>query len=788
MAATFAGSDRMDATAAATAAAPAWFDGPRPVVEDTNRAGSPGGLSLQAMGAITAGLDANTLAAPGTLLPAQVVPAELHRRCVGCGVGPWLPDEAFCGDCGSPLPPLDEVSKQKFLALQQMHGAGAGLFGGDKDKEKSRGGGGGGGGGGGNSDTENVEMSPSRLRILYLLSLYTRDDSMSEDSNRWCRMLPLLVIIYEGIIKGVFDHDYAPQPYKVDGTRMYLNVSQEGLDDVDDLREQGFLMALRLQTDKYQSSMALRTTELGLRYLEEHLDEESKRAVQKLVYVPVAGSELKMDQDAHFLTTEFVSIKWDAEEEGFVVYGGNGSFRRISTITEVEAVSYVSSPYICNHLRNLNWDLTNNSSRVDELKDATIAIKDELDENILLDYVRVVICEWIPMGGNQIVAMNEKLGSSERVQGGFFTANIDENPDATQLKGRSEGLCCVSLLDYEEDQYCNFEAEVFFPTEEGMIQVENIGIHFNESGFTSFGLRMEGIQDRDATNQSLDLLSRLIVDAQEDSTKAIHNLLSPHQRQFLDLTYLNDASNRDKFTVIFAESINPKVSAEEYLDNGENENEIKQVLGDTYSSFDLTDDEVLIIGKGGVFVGGDHSARHEPFLMAHAELQTRHIFMKNLYARCFILADVLKRTRNIIATYEKNPESMNIVRSTLSECTEDVIMLGELQDYLLTSIQAIEVPEPIEGDKASASLSDALDLSDRLEKMTQRAKDFEKTIQGSQNELDAIREMANVISEAIGLRMGEALQANTKNLEDCVSRHPIMIHPIAHDINHSVLN
>ena len=309
-------------------------------------------------------------------------------------------------------------------------------------------------------------------------------------------MLPLLVIIYEGIIKGVFDHDYAPQPYRVNGTRMYLNLSQEGLDDVDDLREGGLLMAMRLQTDKYQSSMAIRTTELGLRYLEENLDEESKRMVQKLVYVPVPGAEMRSQHDRGSLTDEFVKIKWDAEESAFVLYGHNG-FRRISTITEVEAVSYVSSPYICSHLRADGWELTKNSTRLEELKGATIAIKDELTENLLLDYVRVVICEWIPMGGNQIVAMNEKLGSSDRVQGGFFTANVDENPDATQLKGRSEGLCCVSLLDYEEDRYCNFEAEVFFPTEEGMVQVETIGIHFNESGFTCFGLRLEAIQDRD---------------------------------------------------------------------------------------------------------------------------------------------------------------------------------------------------------------------------------------------------------------------------------------------------
>jgi hypothetical protein len=60
----------------------------------------------------------------------------------------------------------------------------------------------------------------------------------------------------------------------------------------------------------------------------------------------------------------------------------------------------------------------------------------------------------------------------------------------------------------------------------------------------------------------------------------------------------------DKFNVIFAEMINPKMSAELYLDGKEHESEIKQVLGDTYSSHNLTDDDVLIIGRAGLMITG----------------------------------------------------------------------------------------------------------------------------------------------------------------------------------------
>lgn len=44
---------------------------------------------------------------------------------------------------------------------------------------------------------------------------------------------------------------------------------------------------------------------------------------------------------------------------------------------------------------------------------------------ITLNSVSIIVAEFIPFGANQIVQMNQNLGSTERVQGGFFTALID---------------------------------------------------------------------------------------------------------------------------------------------------------------------------------------------------------------------------------------------------------------------------------------------------------------------------------------------------------------------------
>ena len=49
------------------------------------------------------------------------------------------------------------------------------------------------------------------------------------------RELTLMVYVYEGTVDQRFT--YAPTAYKVNDKRIYLNLSQEGLDDICDLRD-----------------------------------------------------------------------------------------------------------------------------------------------------------------------------------------------------------------------------------------------------------------------------------------------------------------------------------------------------------------------------------------------------------------------------------------------------------------------------------------------------------------------------------------------------------------------
>mmetsp|Transcript_29360 Transcript_29360/g.72630 ORF Transcript_29360/g.72630 Transcript_29360/m.72630 type:complete len:796 (+) Transcript_29360:1982-4369(+) len=564
-----------------------------------------------------------------------------------------------------------------------------------------------------------------------------------------------MVLIYEGIVAGIFDYDYAPAPDIVDGKRVYMNISQEGRDDLDDLRETGMLYGLKLSSKKYQSTVALRITAIGEEHLRRMLTAEDRDAVHSVAYAPGESHTLR----------NLLKVTWESKSARFMLLSDAG-YKMESTITEIESVSYVSSPYIPASVRKGGRENKQNADRVSELVNAVSTIKDQLDEKLTLNDVRLIIGEWIPMGANQIVALNDKLGSSERVQGGFFTATIDDFPDATQFRGKSEGLTAVRLLDYDETSYVNFEAEVFFDNEDNILQIENFGVHFGESGLVTYGLRLDAIMDRVKNKLSLDLMSRLLVDVTNDSSKVVSNLFAAHQKSMLDLTFLEDADNRDKFNCIIADAIHPKMPAEKYMDKEENENEIKQVIGDTYSAHDLNADELIVLGKGGLMICGPNVLRHQASVIVYSGFKARSIFMKCVFNRCFMLADVLKRARGIIENYQNNPESMDIVRKTLSTCTEEVITLGEIQTFLEESVDGLLLPQPFEGDDASQELAKILNLEDAMHRLLRRAVDMKKTIEGCGNELGALREMSAVISSVKKFTINEGIESTTKNLED----------------------
>ena len=129
----------------------------------------------------------------------------------------------------------------------------------------------------------------------------------------------------------------------------------------------------------------------------------------------------------------------------------------------------------------------------------------------------------------------DHLGSCA-LQGGFFSDKTDEAPDELIYRCKDlSGITSAEILDYSDISYINYEAEVFFPTEPGIVQVgspttwtmirhdgpdhhgfvmrsaprapngpyhlglcalqvEVMGIHYDDSGLAVYGARIDGIE------------------------------------------------------------------------------------------------------------------------------------------------------------------------------------------------------------------------------------------------------------------------------------------------------
>ena len=217
-----------------------------------------------------------------------------------------------------------------------------------------------------------------------------------------------------------------------------------------------------------------------------------------------------------------------------------------------------------------------------------------------------------------------------------------------------------------------------------------------------YGLKIESIMDRVQERLSIDNLARVLVDIHEDSSKIMDSLISTcvqflstaaaaaasaalskgqfpsparfptiyartqnaplspcrYQRNLMAVTCCNDEKNRNKFNVILADAIEPKLPAAQYLDGEDFENELKQVLGTIQSVYDLDEDTVLLCGANGTLIAGTNAKFYEPSILAYLSLMSLQIFVTQFFARVFMVSDDLQRIRELILDYQVRTSSV----------------------------------------------------------------------------------------------------------------------------------
>merc|ERR1711871_1466425 len=369
----------------------------------------------------------------------------------------------------------------------------------------------------------------------------------------------------------------------------------------------------------------------------------------------------------------------------------------------------------------------------------------------------------IPFGANQIVQLNNSVGSTERCQGGFISPVVDDGGD--QPIEMSPELTSVDILDYTLTNHINFEAEINLSEGDDIVQVETFGVSLNAEGTCFYGLQVEAVMDRIKDQISVDHLSRLLFDVQQDSSAIVDSIIRHYQRELMQLVFLGDAENRNKVNLIIANEITPHLTAEEYMDKGVYENELKQVIGDTKAAYDISEHDTLVFGSYGLLVAGPNSRHHEPLLCAYLQFITIDIFMQNYFARLWILSDDMQKTNVIIEGSNKDPTALDRIRYRICKIAEDIIKLEEMLGYLLEALDVIEIP-PEPPEQAGRSLYERLEISGMRSQLLRRTTDLKKNVGGSSRQLEVLREMTHVVSEDKMFSLNEALEINTKKLCD----------------------
>jgi len=212
-------------------------------------------------------------------------------------------------------------------------------------------------------------------------------------SERWARRVPLLVLIYEGVLAGLFEeYDFAPASVFHGMEIIALNVSREGADDLVDLQEVGMVLELRLASRDHTGVHAYQLSSKGRSFLSTSFSSHRQHSSGKAPSAEESG--LLTVEERHavdlFLTgwaklrateeqKEFArrirdllgpkpplipltdvmqasvmrpfDVLYDDAARCFVLSGSAGSQRINSTVTHFEDVSYACSPHVPASLR-----------------------------------------------------------------------------------------------------------------------------------------------------------------------------------------------------------------------------------------------------------------------------------------------------------------------------------------------------------------------------------------------------------------------------------------------------
>jgi WD repeat-containing protein 35 len=570
-----------------------------------------------------------------------------------------------------------------------------------------------------------VDVSYEHCKLLYLISLYALPAKTAAEAENWIRDIPLKVIIFEGILSGILDLDFCPTMVTLsleDKTKnVYLNISHESISMISELHISGLLSAIKMQSIAFITTVSYQLSLQGLEFLD-LIPMNIKEAVNSFAFHIYKSSKRRGFSKSYLIQTMY-------DGECFMIWTQKGVVKQ-SKITEPEAVAFVGSPFLplCLRFSTLT-PLRSNSMRASECATGMKALKSK--DFVVLSQVHVLVTEWIPFGQNQLFALIERTGAAERCKGGMFAAAAvtKTSPDSASLE-MSPGLTQVSVLDYDYGKGINFQAHIEMPSSvDDIVQLEELGVHISVNGLCSYGMRIEALQDRLADAINIDQLARLLVHIQQDTSVLSNDLMSAFQRSLMERIFQGETLTRFKYTVLFCELSNlgsQNISA--YIDNGDCEAELNQVLGPIYRSKNVNNMFQVLQGTNGLLVVGRGVRTFENIILQFVHAQIRMRFLEHLFVRTYRIMHDSIDIRNLVAECSKDPQNLETARNKFNELTTDLTTCEEVHQFLVLSTQTSEWVHDENLSKVHLDFVKALDTGHYRTIVEQRLADLKKLI------------------------------------------------------------
>ncbi len=624
-----------------------------------------------------------------------------------------------------------------------------------------------------------LDLTDDQKRLLCILYLYTGPHMEEEKSKgkdkTWLKDFSLRALISYLVEKGFFKtYDLAPSICEVIGHRRYVKLSYEAEDDIHDLREKNLIIRLKLSTT------------VGFEYCYRITDIEDLREMgiegESGVEV-VEGLKDFFSECCSFLKCCGEPKKIHLEDRKCILRCSICGKEETVPFFAISNIPYESSFFIpLKAVESFYEDRLIYFKRMNSVEKGGLKTSASLkipgsrkwkeNEYLCISPPKILMFEWIPFGTNHILEFSSELGCLSEL-GTVFLSDIRDNYPYKSIITHPKVYTVVAPVGFNLYDCVLFDSVLKYPSG-GIKQVERVSTVVDLSGCIIYATEL--LNANNEVLPSLDSLVYVLSDLNQDTTKMMATLLSSFQRRAVGFVYpFAPEKIRDKYVIIITRRLFAKPKgvkggetklfspgdAWEFADDEEYQNEINQVIGQTFhkqygrdnpSFIDIEENVKVFQGEYGAIIvlGFEKGDRAEKFKEVTSGFEkvavllgfTRsiHIFQTNLFRRLWVFWEKVRYRR--VLTKEETSKLMEDVELVKSICHYLFLAERRINTYLVTLKKDLTVKGILE------KLSGKVSLEEEIDEIRHRTKDLEKIASDFADYIEAI-------SSSIGTELAE---------------------------------